>query len=133
MDAMKKIVARGILLCCALCFFSCSTNDVKEISGTLLFNDFGDHEFHINAENIEATVTIVGPNNGEVQVFENVKLDRTSNYHAKIGVESVGNMRSELRNNLVLMFEADSGRQSSEEFKALGDPGYIKIDWKGMN
>ena len=71
---MKKIVAMGILFCFTLCFISCSTNDVKEISGTLLFNDFGDHEFHINAENIEATITIVGPYNGEMQIFENVKL-----------------------------------------------------------
>ena len=130
---MKKIVAMGVLCCYALLFISCSTNDVKEISGTLLFNDFGDHEFHINAENIEATVTIVGPNNGEVQVFENVKLDRTSNYHAKIGVETVGSTRSELRNNLVLMFEADSGREAKSGLNSLGDPGYIKIDWKGLN
>ena len=130
---MKKIVAMGVLCCYALLFISCSTNDVKEISGTLLFNDFGDHEFHINAENIEATVTIVGPNNGEVQVFENVKLDRTSNYHAKIGVETVGSKRSELRNNLVLMFEADSGSEVSSGLNSLGDPGYIKIDWKGLN
>ena len=130
---MKKIVAKGVLFCYALVFISCTTNDVKEISGTMLFNDYGDHEFHINAENIEATVTIAGPNNGEVRVFENVKLDRTSNYHAKIGVETIGATRSELRNNLVLMFQADSGRQSSQELNDLNDPGYIKIDWKGLN
>lgn len=130
---MKKIFARGALFFYALCFISCSTNDVKEISGTLLFNDFGDHEFHINADNIEATITIAGPANGEIQVYENVKLDRTSNYHAKIGVEAVGNVRSELRNNLVLMFQADSGKQSPSERSALQDPGYIKIDWKGLN
>ena len=130
---MKKIVAMGVLCCYALLFISCSTNDVKEISGTLLFNDFGDHEFHINAENIEATVTIVGPNNGEVQVFENVKLDRTSNYPAKIAVETIGSTRSELRNNLVLMFEADSGSDAISGLNSLGDPGYIKIDWKGLN
>ena len=130
---MKKIVAKGVLFCYALVFISCTTNDVKEISGTMLFNDFGDHEFHINAENIEATVTIAGPNDGEIRVFENVKLDRTSNYHAKIGVETTGNMRSELRNNLVLMFQADSGSQSSQELNDLNDPGYIKIDWKGLN
>lgn len=130
---MKKIFARGALFCYALFFISCSTNDVKEISGTLLFNDFGDHEFHINAENIEATVTIVGPDNGEIQVYENVKLDRTSNYHAKIGIETVGQLRSELRNNLVLMFQADCGKQSSSELNTLSDPGYIKIDWKGLN
>ena len=130
---MKKIAAMGVLFCYALCFFSCTTNDVKEISGTLMFNDFGDHEFHINAENIEATVTIVGPNNGEIRVFENVRLDRTSNYHAKIGVEATGSTRSELRNNLVLMFQADSGSDSDSGFSSINDPGYIKIDWKGLN
>lgn len=130
---MKKIVGMGVLICYALCFISCSTNDVKEISGTLLFTDFGDHEFHINAENIEATITIAGPNNGEVRIYENVKLDRTSNYHAKIGVKSIDNLRSELRNNLVLMFEADSGEIQSAKVASLSDPGYIKIDWKGVN
>ena len=130
---MKKIVLMGVLLFSALSFFSCSTNDVKEISGTLLFTDFGDHEFNINADNIEATVTIVGPNNGETQVFENVKLYRTSNYYAKIGVESIGTLRSELRHNLVLMFEADSGGQEVSSLAGGIDPGYIKIDWKGFN
>jgi hypothetical protein len=66
-------------------------------------------------------------------VFEKVKLDRTSNYHARIGVETVGNIRSELRNNLVLMFEADSGSEANSGLNSLGDPGYIKIDWKGLN
>lgn len=130
---MKKIVVIGLMCFCALSFYSCTTNDVKEISGTILFNDFGEHEFHINADNIEATVTIVGPNQGETQIIENVRLYRTSNYHAKIGVESVGAFRSELRNNLVLMFEADSGQEGEAQRSALQDPGYIKIDWKGLN
>ena len=130
---MKKIVLMGVLFFCTLSFNSCSTNDVKEISGTLLFSDFGDHEFNINADNIEATVTIVGPNNGETRVFENVKLYRTSNYYAKIGVESIGNLKSELRHNVVLMFEADSGEDELSSLAASIDPGYIKIDWKGFN
>ena len=129
---MKKIVTMGVLFCYALCFVSCTTNDVKEISGTMLFNDFGDHEFHINADNIEATITIAGPNNGEIRIFENVRLDRTSNYHAKIGVETIGDVRSELRNNLVLMFQAPSGGNIIS-LNSLTDPGYIKIDWKGLN
>lgn len=130
---MRKSFVLGFLCFCALSFTSCSTNDVKEISGTLLFTDFGDHEFNINADNIEATVTIVGPFDGETLVYENVRLYRTSNYHAKIGVESVGSLRSELRNNLVLMFDADAGAPESSRLEALVDPGYIKIDWKGLN
>ena len=130
---MKKIVVMGFLCLFALSIISCSTNDVKEISGTLLFNDFGDHEFNINADNIEATITIVGPFEGETLIYENVRLYRTSNYHAKIGVESVGSLRSELRHNLVLMFDADSGSGESAGLEALADPGYIKIDWKGLN
>lgn len=130
---MKKIVAMWVLFLLTLSFYSCSTDDVKEISGTLLFSDFGDHEFNINADNIEATVTIVGPNEGETQVFENVKLYRTSNYHAIIGSKSIGTLRSELRNNLVLMFEVDSGLKSGYSAERPRDPGYIKIDWKGLN
>lgn len=130
---MKKIVLIGVLFLCTLSFFSCSTNDVKEISGTILFTDFGDHEFNINADNIQATVTIVGPNNGETQVFENVRLYRSSNYYAKIGVESIGALRSELRHNLVIMFEADSGEKGGAMMAEAIDPGYIKIDWKGLN
>ena len=130
---MKRIVLMGMLFISALSFYSCSTNDVKEISGTLLFTDFGDHEFNINADNIEATVTIVGPNNGETQVIENVRLYRSSNYYAKIGVESIGTLKSELRHNLVLMFDAESGEEETYSMSEGRDPGYIKIDWKGLN
>lgn len=130
---MRKSFVLGFLCFFALSLTSCTTNDVKEISGTLLFTDFGDHEFNINADNIQATVTIVGPLDGEVQVFENVSLYRTANYHAIIGVESVGSLRSELRNNLVLMFDADAGAGEAQKLEALADPGYIKIDWKGLN
>ena len=130
---MKKSFVLGFLCFFTLSFTSCTSNDVKEISGTLLFTDFGDHEFNINADNIKATVTIVGPFDGEIQVYENVSLYRTANYHAKIGVESVGNLRSELRNNLVLMFDADAGSKEVSGPSTLVDPGYIKIDWKGLN
>jgi hypothetical protein len=130
---MKKIVLIGAMFLSALSFHSCTSNDVKEISGTLLFTDFGDHEFNINADNIEATVTIMGPNNGEMRVFENVKLYRSSNYYAKIGVESIGAVKTELRHNLVLMFEADSGQKKLPSPLQGADPGYIKIDWKGLN
>lgn len=127
------MVTMGVLCFFALSFHSCSTNDVKEISGTLIFTDFGDHEFNINADNIQATITIAGPDKGEIQTFEDVRLYRTSNYHAKIGVESIGTLKSELRNNLVLMFEADSGLKGDSRYEGFRDPGYIKIDWKGLN
>ena len=81
---MKKV---NILLLSTLIFlgiYSCTSfEDVKEISGTLIFNEIGTHSFSINAENIEATITMVGPNNGETFVFENVKLSRTD------GIEKV--------------------------------------------
>ena len=107
-------------------FFSCTTsNDVKEISGTLLFNEIGTHSFNINAENIEATITIAGPNKGEIQVFKNVNLYRTVDYSAKIN-ESTS--KSELLSNLVVLYEAKSGKKISNNL----DNGYIKIDWKGI-
>jgi hypothetical protein len=106
-------------------FTSCTSNDVKEISGTLLFNDIGTHSFNINAENIEATITIAGPNKGEVQVFENVNLYRTVDYSAKIN-ESTS--KSELLSNLVVLYEAKAGK----EIRSNLDNGYIKIEWKGI-
>ena len=107
-------------------FLSCNTsNDVKEISGTLLFNETGTHSFNINAENIEATITIAGPNKGEIQVFKNVNLYRTVDYTAKINETT---SKSELLSNLVVLYEAKSGKESSNNI----DKGYIKIDWKGI-
>jgi hypothetical protein len=107
-------------------FLSCTTpSDVKEISGTLLFNETGTHSFNINAENIEATITIAGANKGEIQVFENVNLYRTVDYTAKIN-ESTS--KSELLSNLVVLYEAKSGKESTNNI----DQGYIKIDWKGI-
>ncbi len=108
-------------------FLSCASNDVKEISGTLLFNKIGAHSFNINAENIEATITIAGPNNGKIQIFENVNLYRTVDYTAKINDKTVTS-KSELLSNLVVMYVAKSGENASNGF----DNGYIKIDWKGM-
>ena len=107
-------------------FLSCTTpNDVKEISGTLLFNETGTHSFNINAENIEATITIAGANKGEIQVFKNVNLYRTVDYTAKINETT---SKSELLSNLVVLYEAKSGKESSNNM----DKGYIKIDWKGI-
>ena len=125
---MKKI---NILLVSTLLFqiiYSCTSfEDVKEISGTLIFNEIGAHSFSINAENIEATVTMVGPNNGETYIYENVKLYRTTNYTAKIGTNKSSNVKTELYNNLVVMYEAKAG----ENLRNISNVGYVKIDWKG--
>ena len=127
---MKKV---NILLLSTLIFlviYSCTSfEDVKEISGTLIFNEIGTHSFSINAENIEATITMVGPNNGETFVFENVKLSRTANYTAKIGVNKTSNIKTELYNNLVVMYQAKCGKNSHN----ISDGGYVKIDWKGFD
>ncbi len=107
-------------------FLSCTSNDVKEISGTLLFNEIGTHSFNINAENIQATITIAGPNKGEVRVYENVKLYRTVDYSVKINDKNLS--KSELLSNLVVLYEAKPGKTIADNF----DNGYIKIDWKGL-
>ena len=130
---MKKIVVMGLLCVFSLSYYSCSNTDVKEISGTLIFNDIGDHEFNINADNIEASITMVGPNNGETLVLDNVSLYRTTNYHAKIALESTGALKSELLNNLVVMYQVSSNPDESPETRNYIKPGYIKIDWKGLN
>lgn len=106
-----------------------SSGDLKQISGTLIFSEIGTHSFRINAENIEATVTIVGPNNGETHIFEHVHLSSISNYTAKIGE----NNTSKLLNNLVLMYEAKSGNGPLNEVNNNSKRGYVKIDWKGFD
>jgi hypothetical protein len=88
---------------------SCTSNDVKEISGTILFHNNGAHSFNINADHIKATITMVGPNNGEFFVFEDVSLFRTVDYTARIGESSSTTTKTELLNNLVVMYEARSG------------------------
>ncbi|RLD79689.1 MAG: hypothetical protein DRJ07_11395 [Bacteroidetes bacterium] len=107
---------------------SCTSNDVKEISGTLLFNEIGTHSFNINAENIQATITIAAPNKGEVQVIENVNLYRTVDYTAKINDKSISASKSELLSNLVVLYKVKSGNEITSNL----DNGYIKIDWKGF-
>ncbi|NOQ92902.1 MAG: hypothetical protein GQ552_09340 [Flavobacteriaceae bacterium] len=111
---------------------SCTSNDVKEISGTLVFNEIGDHSFNINAENIEATITIAGPNKGETIVFENIALFRTVDYTAKIGVKTSTTKKNELLNNLVVMYVAKEGKSSKKNYQNFSDAGYVKIDWKGI-
>lgn len=130
---MKKIILGCAVLLCATFFTSCTTGDAKEISGTLIFDDVGTHVFNINADQIEATITLSGPNYGHTQVYENVQLYRTSDYNVKIGTHSTGAYKSELLNNLVVMYAVDSGDSENGTLKEVMDPGYIKIDWKGLN
>ncbi len=130
---MKKILLSCAVILCTALFSSCTSNDVKEISGTLIFNDIGSHVFNINADNIEATITLSGPNNGETVVYENVQLFRTSDYNVKIGAESTGAMKSELLNNLVVMYEVEAGETTNIQNQEISDAGYIKIDWRGLN
>ena len=75
---MKKI-----FLSCALClgimsFSSCTSNDVKEISGTIIIKDLGSHVFNINADNIDATIIMAGPQSDSPMIYEHVPLFRTS-------------------------------------------------------
>ena len=127
---MKKI---NIIFICTLFFliiYSCTSfDDAKEISGTLVFNEVGTHSFSINADNIDATITLVGANNGEIQTFENVSLSKTANYTAKIGGDRSTNLKTVLLNNLVVMYEAESGRISQN----ITPVGYVKIEWKGID
>lgn len=130
---MKKILLSCAVILCITLFSSCTSNDVKEISGTLIFNDIGSHVFNINADNIEATITLAGPNNGETVVYENVQLFRTSDYNVKIGAESTGAVKSEFLNNLVVMYEVEAGQSGNAQSQEISDAGYIKIDWTGLN
>ncbi len=130
---MKSIATLIVLALAIFSFSSCSTNDVKEISGTIVLRDKGSHVFNINADNIEATITIASPISGETMVYENVPMYRTSDYNARIGVEeSTGQLKTELRNNLVVMYELEIEKNIEAE-QEFADAGYIKIDWKGIN
>lgn len=129
---MKKTFLIISLLFIITSTISCTSNDVKEISGTIIFNEIGDHSFNINAESIEATITIAGPNMGETIIFENVSLFRTVDYTAKIGVKTPTVQKNELLNNLVVMYEAKEGKESKKNLQNYFDAGYVKIDWKGI-
>jgi len=129
---MKKINLLFIAIISATLLSSCSSNNVKEISGTLVFNEIGDHSFNINAENIEATITIVGPNRGETIIFEHVSLNRTADYTAKIGVKTPTSQKNELLSNLVVMYEVQEGKSIQSDMLRIADSGFVKIDWKGI-
>ena len=76
---MKKI---NIIFICTLFFliiYSCTSfDDAKEISGTLVFNEVGTHSFSINADNIDATITLFGANNEEIQRVKGLLMSKTS-------------------------------------------------------
>ena len=131
---MKKTFLNCIGILLSIFLISCTTNnDVKEITGTLIFNDIGSHSFNINAENIEATITIAGSNKGEHFVFENVELYRTADYTVKIDdSSSTSSPKTELLNNSVQMYEAKSGINFKENLPDIVDSGFVKIDWKGI-
>ena len=127
---MKKLNRLLLSAIFSLIIFSCTTfEEVKEISGTLIFKEIGTHNFRINAENIEATITMVGPNKGESLIFEHVKLSNTVNYTAKIAINKTSKVKTELYNNLVVMYEARAG----SNLHSISDNGYVKIDWKGLD
>jgi len=130
---MKKF-----FLSCALCFgilsfSSCTSNDVKEISGTIVIKDLGSHVFNINADNIDATIIMAGPQFDSPMIYENVPLFRTSDYNAKIEVDNSGKLRTELLNNLVVMYEVEAGDLPDHDLNHLMQQGFIKIEWTGVN
>jgi hypothetical protein len=107
-------------------FFSCSTNDdLKEISGSYAFNEAGKHKFVVNAENIVATIKLVGANQGETILLDNVTLYRNVEYTAIVG-DGV-HYDTEIWNNLVPEYLAKSGNNEQ------GNNGSIKIDWIGFD
>ncbi len=125
---MKKF-KWGLSFIAIILAISCSTKEeLKEISGTYEFKDVGKHAFVINAEHIEATIRIIGANNGETIVAENVTLERNAEYTAIIGSENFNNLKTTLLNNLVVEYQANSGKLSNN-FKN----GIIKIDWIGFD
>ncbi len=110
-------------------FLKCTTKEeLKEISGTYEFKDVGKHTFVINADHIEATVKIIGANNGETIMAKNVTLDRNVEYTAIVGGKNINNLKTALLNNLVVEYQANPGK-ISDEIKN----GIIRIDWIGFD
>ena len=130
---MKKIFLGCALCLCIMSFSSCTTNDVKEISGTIIIKDLGSHVFNINADNIEATIIMAGPQVEKPMVFEHVPLFRTSDYNAKIEVDDSGQLTTELLNNLVVMYEVEAGKVADQQLNHFLKDGFIKIEWTGLN
>ena len=130
---MKKILL-GFALCLGIMSFSsCTTNDVKEISGTIIIKDVGSHVFNINADNIDATIIMAGPHIEKPMIYEHVPLFRTSDYNAKIRVDDAGELTTELLNNLVVMYEVEAGKLEDKQLNHFLQDGFIKIEWTGLN
>jgi len=130
---MKKIFLGCALCLCIMSFSSCTTNDVKEISGTIIIKDVGSHVFNINADNIDATIIMAGPQIEKPMIYEHVPLFRTSDYNAKIEVDESGKLKTELLNNLVVMYEVEAGEIEDRQLEDLLQSGFIKIEWTGLN
>lgn len=130
---MKKIFYSVALCLCFISFSSCTTNEVKEISGTIIIKDLGSHVFNINADNIDATIIMAGPNDEKPYIYEHVPLFRTSDYNAKIEVDADGKLKSELLNNLVVMYEVETEELPGNQLNHLMDNGFITIEWTGLN
>lgn len=121
-----RFLKNFLLIVLIVSFFSCSTNDdLKEISGSYAFNQAGKHSFVVNAENIVATIKLVGANKGETIILDNVVLNRNVEYTAIVGDGKY--YETEIWNNLVPEFAAKSGNND------LKENGYIKIDWTGFD
>ncbi|MFD1315989.1 hypothetical protein [Namhaeicola litoreus] len=121
-----RFLKNFVVICLIVPFFSCSTNDeLKEISGSYAFNQAGKHTFVVNAENIVATIKLVGANQGETVLLDNVALNRNVEYTAIVG-DGI-HYDTEIWNNLVPEYIAKSGN------KDLNQNGYIKIDWIGFD
>jgi len=130
---MKKIFLGCALCLCIMSFSSCTTNDVKEISGTIIIKDVGSHVFNINADNIDATIIMAGPQIEKPMIYQHVPLFRTSGYNAKIEVDESGKLKTELLNNLVVMYEVEAGEIEDRQLEDLLQSGFIKIEWTGLN
>lgn len=130
---MKKNFLSYALLLCIISMSSCTSNEVKEISGTIIIKDLGSHVFNINADNIEATITMAGPELEKPLIFEEVPLFRTSDYIAKIELDDSGKLKSELLNNLVVMYETDAGKIADKQLNHHMNSGFVKIEWTGLN
>jgi len=130
---MKKIFYSVALLLCFISFSSCATNEVKEISGTIIIKDLGSHVFNINADNIDATIIMEGFHDEGPHIYKHVPLFRTSDYNAKIEVDANGKLKSELLNNLVVMYEVETSEIPGNQLNELMDKGFIKIEWTGLN
>ncbi|MCA0931970.1 hypothetical protein LCM02_05875 [Lutimonas saemankumensis] len=130
---MKKIFFSCAACVFMLLFSSCTTNDVKEISGTIIIKDLGSHVFNINADNIHAKIIMPGPEIEHPIVYDQVPLFRTSDYNARIEIDESGKLRSELLNNLVVMYEVETDEIANQDLNQLLEEGFIKIEWTGIN